>query len=85
LPHLTHPPAQVLEAGPLEEEDAFGVVRGILAGLAHIHGQGVIHRDLKPANIFYDAKGAYCVVWVCVVCVRWGWEGWGVACAARCW
>ena len=27
------------------------------AGLAHIHGQGVIHRDLKPANIFYDSKG----------------------------
>lgn len=50
-------PPQVLEAGPIDEEDAWQVLRGILAGLAHIHGQGVIHRDLKPANIFYDAKG----------------------------
>lgn len=33
------------------------MVRQLLAGLAHIHGQGIIHRDLKPANIFYDARG----------------------------
>lgn len=48
---------QVLEAGALEEADAWVVLRGILAGLAHIHSQGAIHRDLKPANIFYDSKG----------------------------
>ncbi len=33
------------------------MVRQLLAGLAHIHGQGIVHRDLKPANIFYDARG----------------------------
>jgi translation initiation factor 2-alpha kinase 4 len=48
---------QVLEDGSLEEEDTWRVLRGILAGLAHIHSQGAIHRDLKPANIFYDSKG----------------------------
>lgn len=32
------------------------MLRGLLAGLAHIHSLGIIHRDLKPANIFYDAK-----------------------------
>lgn len=51
------PAGQVLEAGALEEADAWLVLRGILAGLAHIHSQGAIHRDLKPANIFYDSKG----------------------------
>lgn len=33
------------------------VVRQMLGGLVHIHGQGIIHRDLKPANVFYDARG----------------------------
>lgn len=31
--------AQVLEAGGLDEADAWMVLRGILAGLAHIHAQ----------------------------------------------
>ncbi|MBW2414867.1 MAG: protein kinase [Deltaproteobacteria bacterium] len=29
-------------------------VCGALAGLAHIHREGLIHRDIKPANIFID-------------------------------
>jgi len=30
---------------------AIQIVRQILAGLSHAHGQGVIHRDIKPGNI----------------------------------
>ncbi|MEY4514973.1 MAG: serine/threonine protein kinase [Pseudomonadota bacterium] len=30
---------------------AIQLVRQILAGLSHAHGQGVIHRDIKPGNI----------------------------------
>jgi eukaryotic translation initiation factor 2-alpha kinase 4 len=47
---------QSLEAGPLPHDERWHVLRGICAGLAHIHSLGILHRDLKPANIFYDAK-----------------------------
>ena len=37
---------------------ALGLVRQILAGVAHAHAQGIIHRDLKPDNIIVsDAAG----------------------------
>ncbi|HLM42686.1 MAG TPA: serine/threonine-protein kinase, partial [Myxococcaceae bacterium] len=29
---------------------AMEIIEGVVAGLAHAHGQGVIHRDLKPSN-----------------------------------
>ncbi|KAG1662775.1 hypothetical protein FOA52_006801 [Chlamydomonas sp. UWO 241] len=43
--------------GVLTEEEAWQILRGILAGLAYIHSQRIIHRDLKPANIFFSSKG----------------------------
>ncbi|KAK9831407.1 hypothetical protein WJX81_002476 [Elliptochloris bilobata] len=46
-----------LDEGPMDDLDAWQVVRQILGGLAHIHAQNIIHRDLKPANIFFDSRG----------------------------
>ncbi|XP_039282122.1 eIF-2-alpha kinase GCN2-like [Nilaparvata lugens] len=38
----------------LEEPRVWRLLREIVEGLSHIHGQGIIHRDLKPVNIFID-------------------------------
>ena len=41
--------------------DALRVLRGVAAGLAHMHGAGWVHGDLKPANVLLGAEGA---VWL---------------------
>ena len=40
----------------LPHEEVVAVARGILSGLAVIHGAGVIHRDIKPENILFDGE-----------------------------
>ncbi len=40
----------IVERGHLSERDAAGLMRTIVAVVAHCHSLGVIHRDLKPEN-----------------------------------
>ena len=43
-------------------EEALGIIRGVLSGLAHAHAKGIVHRDIKPDNIFLAKKGDETVV-----------------------
>jgi hypothetical protein len=41
---------------PFSVEDALGLARQALAGLAHAHERGFVHRDLKPENLLLGGE-----------------------------
>src|SRR5690348_15591736 len=41
----------------LSAAEIAGVLDGLLAGLGHAHGRGVVHRDLKPENVLVTTDG----------------------------
>jgi hypothetical protein len=47
----------ITHSGRLSPEQALGVLKGGLSGLAHAHGHGLVHRDVKPENILCDLQG----------------------------
>eukprot|EP01137_Pigoraptor_chileana_P023150 Opistho-2@88994 len=47
----------VLQEGPLSEEEARPIVRQLGRGIAYLHDLGIIHRDLKPSNILFQSSG----------------------------
>jgi hypothetical protein len=47
---------QILQQeGRFRPSRALGILRQVLAGLAHAHAQSIIHRDVKPENILVQA------------------------------
>lgn len=43
--------ADHLHGRVLGPDEAIGLFRGVVEGLAHAHAHGVVHRDLKPSNV----------------------------------
>lgn len=48
----------ILNRGPLSEQDAISVGRGVADALQWAHARGVIHRDISPRNIFITNRRA---------------------------
>ncbi|MEL6186046.1 MAG: serine/threonine-protein kinase, partial [Myxococcota bacterium] len=53
---------RILRDGPLSTEEALGILRGVLTGLAALHEKGVVHRDVKPGNILLHPQSDGSVV-----------------------
>ncbi|MBI1295699.1 DUF4157 domain-containing protein [bacterium] len=48
---------KMIEKDEWDEHTKIEIMKGVLAGLAHVHGKGLIHRDIKPENIMLDKNG----------------------------
>jgi serine/threonine-protein kinase len=54
---------QILKtSGKLTPEQAVGVIRGALIGLAYAHDKNMVHRDIAPTNIVADRAGTSMLV-----------------------
>jgi hypothetical protein len=51
-------PSMIESVGRLAAEQAVGVARGTLLGLAAAHENGVVHGDVSPSNVLVDRDGA---------------------------
>lgn len=47
----------IIEQGPLDEQEIAGICLQTLEGLAHLHKQNIIHRDIKSDNLLMDKDG----------------------------
>jgi serine/threonine protein kinase len=45
------------ERGRVPVEEAVGIARGVLAGLAPLHAHGLVHCDVKPGNVLVGRGG----------------------------
>jgi serine/threonine protein kinase len=39
------------ESGPINEQNAIKIMKGLLAGFAYAHSKNIVHRDVKPNNV----------------------------------
>ncbi len=48
---------EMLSAGALSLEDVRRIANDTLAGLEHLHRNGIFHRDIKPSNLLWTDQG----------------------------
>ena len=44
---------RIVQRGHLDEEEARGIFRQVVEGVAHLHAMHIAHRDLKPENLMF--------------------------------